>query len=268
MIRPDLLLNITIKTFLYLRLFIILLAAFLSPAVTLRAQVTVSGTVLDISKLNYVENVRVTSTGGRATVTDSLGRYKIMVNEEDSLSFIYNNKPTQKFAVRAIPNPYQFDISLRIPVKSKYSVLKEVVIYAKSYKQDSIQNRQDYADVFNYKKPGVSTSITPGGGVGADINELINIFRFKRNKRLKAFQRRLEDQEKEHYISSRFNRTMITRITGLTDTPLDTFMVWYRPPYDFTQQADETMFNQYVLNAYYQFRKIYTVPAKKEDGSP
>ena len=245
----------------------ILAFLFTFPVISsVKAQVTVSGTVFDSSKINYVENVRVVSTGGLFAITDSLGKYSILTGETDSLLFYYNNKPTQKFSVKAIPDPSRFDISLRINVKGKYHVLNEVIIFSKSHKQDSLENRQAYADIFDYKKPGLSTSVAPGGGVGADLDELINIFRFKRNKRLKAFQQRLEIQEQEKYVDYRFNKVKVKRMTGLSGQLLDSFMVWYRPRYEFARDSDELVFNQYILNAFYQFRKLMNVPpAKKEE---
>ena len=235
-------------------------------ASALHAQFTISGTVFDSSKINYVENVRVVSTGGMFAITDSLGWYAVMAGENDSLTFFYNNKPTQKFIVKNIPDPSRFNISLHINIKGKYHVLNEVVVFSKSYKQDSLENRQTYADVYEYKKPGLSTSITPGGGVGADVNELINIFRFKRNKRLRAFQQRLELQEQEKYIDYRFNKIIVKRITRLNGISLDSFLVWYRPTYDFVTESDELIFNQYILNAFYQFQKLVDIsPAKKEE---
>ena len=230
------------------------------------AQVLVSGTVLDNSKINFVEAAGVISTSGKIAVTDSLGKYSIQVNAEDSLYFIYNNKPTQKFAVNKIPNTAQFDISLHISVKSRYSLLKEVVVYSKNYKQDSAENRENYGEVFSYKKQGIQTSISPGGGVGLDANELINAFRFKRNKRLKAFQKRLEEDEQEKYINYRFNKVFVRRITQLQSPALDSFLVWYRPTYEFTANSSEIAFNQYLLNASYHFKKTNSVgSAKKEE---
>lgn len=229
-----------------------------------KSQITVKGTVLDSSKINYVENVRVVSSGGMFSITDSIGRYSIMVAENDSLTFYYNNKPTQKFAVHSIPDPSRFDISLRINIRGKYRVLNEVTVYSKTFRQDSLENRQTYADVFNYERPGISTSIAPGGAVGADVNELINIFRFKRNKRLRAFQQRLEIEEQEKYIDYRFNKINVSRITGLNSPLLDTFLVWYRPGYDFTVNSDELIFTQYILNAYYQFQKLVMIPEAKK----
>ncbi len=229
------------------------------------AQLKISGTVLDKSKINYVEGVRVISTEGLMAFTDSLGRYSILTGMNDSLFFIYNNKPTQKFAVNKIDNPAQFDISLLIPVKSKYTVLKEVIVYSKTYKQDSAENRDTYSEIFAYRKPRVETSITPGGGVGMDVNELINMFRFRRNKRLKAFQERLEADEKERFIDNRFNKVFVRRITQLNGAQLDSFRLWYRPSYEFASEASEIDFNQSMLNSLYHYRKVTGTKAKKEE---
>lgn len=220
----------------------------------LQAQLTVTGIVFDSSKKNYVENVRVESTGGYHTRTDSMGRYKIPVAEKDSLSFIYQNKPTQKFAVKDIPNLMQFDISLGVTVKGGYHTLKEVVIFARSYREDSMENRRTYADVFNYRKPTIRTSVSPSGAVGADLDEIINMFRFGRNKRLKAFQARLEQQEQDDFVRYRFNRNFVRRITQLQGAELDTFMVRYVPTYEFAVTADDVTFNKYILNSSYAFK--------------
>lgn len=234
-------------------------------ATTASAQILVSGTVLDKSKVNYVEGAKVVSTNGQLAYTDSMGRYAIRVNPSDSLFFVYNNKPTQKFAVSSIPNTDKFDISILVPVAGKYKALQEVIVYTKSYRQDSTENRETYRDIFGYKKPGLSTSITPGGGVGADLDEIINIFRFKRNKSLRAFQKRLEGQEQDKYIDYRFSRQTVRRITQLKSPALDTFLVWYRPSYEFASRSSEIDFNQYILNALYQFQRISPLAAKKEE---
>ena len=235
----------------------------------LYAQLTVTGTVFDSSRRNYVENVQVESTGGKFTRTDSMGRYKITVTEKDSLTFIYKNKPTQKFAVKDILSLTQFDISLGINVKGGYRTLKEVIVFARSYREDSMENRQTYADVYNYRKPTIRTSISPSGAVGADVDEIINMFRFKRNKHLKLFQARLEQQEQDHFVSYRFNRNFVRRITQLQGAELDTFMVRYLPTYEFASTADEVTFNKYILNSSYAFRiellKKENSEAKKEN---
>lgn len=228
-------------------------------------QLKIEGTVVDISKKNLVEGIRVVCTNGIFDITDSLGRFSLLANETDSIAFYYNNKPTQQFAVSQIPDPHHFVISIHVPVKSKYQMLSEVLVYSKTYRQDSLENRIENSKVFNYHNPGISSSMVPGGVPGADLDEIINIFRFKRNKRLRAFQKRLEEQEQERYVNYRFSKIFVQRITGLTGKYLDTFMVWYRPSYQFAHLADEIAFNQYILDASYQYRKIVQIPeAKKE----
>jgi hypothetical protein len=136
-----------------------------------------------------------------------------------------------------------------------------VIVFARSYREDSIENRQTYADVYNYRKPTIRTSISPSGAVGADVDEIINMFRFNRNRHMKAFQARLEQQEQDHFVSYRFNKNFVRRITGLQGAELDTFMVRYLPTYQFASTADDVTFNKYILNSSYAFKASLLKPA-------
>lgn len=218
------------------------------------AQIILSGVVYDSSKINYVEGVLVLSTGGKAAVTDSMGRYSLPVSEADSISFTFRDKPTQKFAVKIISDYEHFDIALRVRVKSKYNTMREVVVYGKSYHQDSMENRETYRDVFEYQKPRLSIGTNPDGISGIDPNQIINMFRFKRNKHMLAFQGRLEEQERQKYIDYRFNKSLVKRITGLEPPLLDSFMVRYRPDSDSINLGDDLILNQYILNCWYKFK--------------
>lgn len=227
-------------------------------------QLTISGMVYDSSKTIPVPDVLVKSSGGTQAITDSTGHYEIVTSEKDSLTFIYQNKPTAKFSVKQIPNIGSFDISLHIRVVEKFKTMKEVKVYTKSFRQDSIENRQYYNKIFNYDKPGISSSINPGSGtVGMDLDEFINIFRFKRNKQLRRMQDRLLEQEQENYIKYRFNKTAVRRITRLEGADLDNFMALYRPDFEFTQMATTVEFYQYILNASYQFKKDLLIKNNK-----
>ena len=132
-----------------------------------------------------MELVSVLSTSGTGTVTNADGYYEIEVTEKDSIWFSYLNKPTVKFPVMRIGNPMQFDISLQVNVP----VMKEVKILPRNYRLDSLRNRQDYAKIFNYQKPTLKT-VTPqyGAAVGFDLDEIINMFRVKRNRSMASFQ--------------------------------------------------------------------------------
>ena len=180
------------------------------------AQLTISGNVFDSSRTIPIPNVLVKSSGGTQAITDSTGHYEIVTTDKDSLSFIYNNKPTAQFSVKQIKNIGSFDISLHVRVVEKFKTLKEVKIYTQNYRQDSIENRLFYSKKFNFEKPGISSSINPSSGaVGLDLAEFINIFRFRRNKQIQKMQVRLLEEEQENYIKYRFNKLAIKRITRL-----------------------------------------------------
>ncbi len=220
-----------------------------------KAQLTITGTVYDSTKTIPVKAVLIKSTGGAYTMTDTIGRYSIAVSQNDSLIFIYQNRPTLKFAVKEIPNTAIFDIALHIRVDEKYKRLKEVKVYAKSFRQDSIENRERYAKIFNYQKPGIKLSTNSySGAAGADLDELINIFRFKRNKRLRKMQERLEAEEQEKFVDYHFSKAIVRRVTRLEEKDLDEFIKKYRPSFEFTLNSSVVEFYQYMLNASYEFK--------------
>jgi hypothetical protein len=221
-------------------------------------QVTVKGTVYDRTRTTPLEAVSVLSTSGAGTSTDINGRYSITVHEGDSIWFSYLNKPTPKFAVLQIPNLTQFDISVHVAS----TVLREVKVMSPSYRQDSIQNRKDYAKVFNFRKPGIGIATSPpgsgGAGVGLDLEELINVFRFKRTRSMLGFQKRLLQEEQDKFIDHRFSKSKVREITLLTGEQLDRFMKLYRPDYEFTANATDYEFYDYIKKAYLNYRAINT----------
>lgn len=218
------------------------------------AQYKVRGTVYDSSRTRPIELVSVLSTSGRGAVTNANGEYEIEVSERDSIWFSYLNKPTVKFPVLKMTTPLAFDIALQVNIPT----LGEVKVRPRNYRQDSIQNRQDYAKIFNYQKPGLKV-VTPqtqyGAAVGFDLDELINVFRFRRNRSMAAFQRRLIAQEQEKFVDHRFSKALIRRLTNLDGNALDSFIMIFRPSYRFTVLAGDYDFQKYIKDSYERFRK-------------
>jgi plasmid maintenance system killer protein len=212
----------------------------------------VRGVVYDSSRNYPLEAVSILSTSGNGAVTNAEGFYEIRVTEKDSIWFSYLNKPTIKFPVIKISNPMQFDISLQVSVP----VLREVKVFPKNYKLDSIRNRQDYAKVFNYRKPWLRL-VTPssGAGVGFDVNEIINMFRFRRNQSMLSFQQRLLLEEQEKFINYRFNKALVRRLTQLEGAELDKFMELFRPPYLFTKLSGDYEFRMYIKQSFYRYKR-------------
>lgn len=250
------------RHFFYITAFII--TALLVADFSATAQIyTIRGTVYDSSRNYPLEAVSVLSTSGKGTITNAEGVYQIEVGEKDSIWFSYLNKPTIKFSVLKIINPMGFDISLLVNVPT----LKEVKIRPKNYKQDSMQNRSDYAKIFNYQKPKITPTMN-GMGVGFDLDEIINMFRFKRNRSMASFQRRLLLEEEDKFIDHRFNKALVRRLTLLDGAGLDSFMRLYRPSHTFAKMAGEYEFQYYIKTAFFRYKRGVLPEAmlKEEEG--
>jgi hypothetical protein len=221
------------------------------------AQFQLSGTVFDSTKRNLVEGVQVVCTCGTMSFTDSLGRYSIFVGEQDSVFFFFRSKPTQLFPVQAIKTPESFDISLLVYVPGRYQYLEEVVVYGKSRRQDSIENRLQYEKIFEHNNGGIKISSAPsesGIGAGLDVESLINMFRFRYNRSQNRFAERLIREEQDRYIAYRFNANIVKRLTTLTDGPsMDLFLELYKPDYLLLTQTLDIELFQYIQAAAREF---------------
>ena len=243
----------TISAFKYycLRVFAIkLVFIILSPLAYTSAQeqLKLKGTVYDETGVFPLQAVSVICSSGKGTITDSTGRYSLIVTEKDSVWFSYLGKETNRFVIGEIPDLNDFNISLRINI----NVLKEVRIRPNDYKLDSIQNRIEYAKVFNYKKPTFGSvveaiSIT---GIVIDINELIRVFQYRKKKMMIGFQSRLLDEEQQKFISHRFTKLLVSEITGLKNEMLDSFMFKYRPSYIFVVGASDYELRKYIKDMF------------------
>lgn len=205
------------------------------------------GTVYDISERSPVDGVTVMTTSGRGTMTDSLGRYTILVDEKDSVYFSYQNKVTGRYPVAKMTDQTQFNMSLHIHIYA----LPNVTVRGRTYRSDSLINRREYAKYFQFSKPNPLNSINVGPtGVGMDPNEIINMFRFKRNRQLQALQKRLVADEQEKYVDYRFNKNLVKRLTLLDGEALRLFMIKFRPPYDYVVLTNELELGYYIQQAY------------------
>jgi hypothetical protein len=219
--------------------------------------VTINGTVYDITAKTPIEAVAVISTSGRGTITDSLGRYTLTVRTTDSIFFKLLNKETIKYPVDTIRNMEAFNIMIHVRAVE----LPEVKVRSRNYRLDSIQNRKDYAKYFDFRKPTIRLSNNPGynpGGVtvGLDLDELINMFRFKRTRSLEALQKRLIQQEDDKYIDHRYSKQFVRKITKLESPELENFMQLYRPNYELTKMLNDLELGYYIERCFDQYKAL------------
>ncbi|HVM87040.1 MAG TPA: hypothetical protein VMT76_02555 [Puia sp.] len=222
----------------------------------MQAQVLIKGTVYDRTQTIAMRGVTVMDTSGTGTITDSSGHYAIRLPGKDSIFFSYLNKATLKFPVSEIPDPRQFDMSIDVAVDS----LPSVSVMSRSYGLDSIENRREYQKIFNYGGAEYLNGIKPnkrGAGVGLDL-DMDMFFNGKKERRLIAFQQRLEDEEKQKYIDHRFTKNVVKKVTGLEPPLLDSFMRDYRPTYEFLKTFNtDWEYYKYILDASKSFLDIW-----------
>jgi len=214
--------------------------------------VTIHGTVYNMYRTKPLDRVSVLSASGKGTTTDSNGNYIIVVSLSDSIYFSYLGRATNKYPVRDINYSSGFDIALHVdPV-----TLQEVKVMPRSYRDDSIQNRRDYEKYFDYKKPGFKITDGSGGlGAGVDIDALIGMLQRDKIHRAKAFQSRLIDEEHDKYVDHRFARSVVLKLTHLQGDELDSFMVRYRPSYEFCTKATDYDLYDYIKLAFKEYQK-------------
>jgi hypothetical protein len=218
--------------------------------------VIVSGNVYDISGRRPVEAV-VVHTNSNQSVTDSLGRYIISVKSKDSIWFSLFGKNTQKYNLDTIEDKHNFNIMIHVNGID----LPEVRVRNNNYRMDSLQNRYDYAKYFNYQAPGLklannSSLINPSGGlsIGFDLVEMINMFRFKRNRNLGFLQKRLISQEQEKYVNYRFTKRFVQKITHLEGDNLVQFMDYCKPSYEVLGLLNDLELGYYIQQKYLAFK--------------
>ena len=221
---------------------------------------TIKGRVTDYFSKKPLDAVTIQTSSGHFSISDSLGNYTIDVTKKDSLWFSYLNKQTMKYPVDTIMHPENFDIALYVDARW----LPEVKVASRNYRLDSIQNRETYANAFNYRKPGLRLSqsnpstYTPGSlTAGFDLDEIINSFRFRRNREMLSFQQRLIQEEHDKYIDHRYTKYLVKKLTSLDGKQLEDFMNYYRPSYDEALMMNDLELGYYIEQCYkdYQLEK-------------
>jgi hypothetical protein len=236
---------------------LILLFCFLSIVIaSLGQHIKLHGTVYDFFTKRPLDAVSVQTSTGVNTITYSLGNFTISVTNNDSVWFTYLYKKTIKYPIDTITNPSNFEIALYVEA----AWLPAVKVKSNNYILDSMQNRIEYAKVFNFKKPGLkftsspSSSYVPGSfTAGIDLDELINSFRFRRNRELQSMQERLIKQEQEKYINHRYTKYSVERLTSLSGKDLDSFIMISKPSYELLLTMNDIELGYYIQ----QFYKLY-----------
>lgn len=232
----------------------------------------IEGNVYDQTGYIPIPGVKVQTKSGYKTRTDSLGAYRVVIIPKDSLWFTYDNKSTHRYGTDTIANRGQFDLSIYIKGPWDKEWLPPVFI-EDTYKQDSIDRRREYASLFNPDVGGLKINKNAhaqgGFGVSVDFDEIVNAFKFAKNKRAKMYQNFIIKDEQYRYVDHRFSELRVKRITGITDKKeLEKFRNIYWPDFLKLKAMSDVNLDQYIRICYKHFVKnkpieLLTLPNRR-----
>jgi hypothetical protein len=183
--------------------------------------------------------------------SDMGGNYKIPAVKGDTL--IFSSAGYQPDT--AIVNTWMFleKEGYTVFLKPNIVTLQTVQVDESSnYTKDSIARHEQYAWLDQVHREKLAGGKRFSDGVGISMSPL-SYFNKKEVQRRK-FRKRLAQQEKEYYIDSRFPRTYVARVTGLHGDSLQTFVIRYRPSYDFCRSASQEDMLNYINNRLQKFK--------------
>lgn len=241
------------------KIFIVIILPIIAAAQVSAQSKTVRGFVYGSNYRTPIPDVEVFSSSGNKTQTDSIGAYKIAIkNKNDSIWFRFLGKNTVKFSADTITNANNFEVRIYLP--DSYHLpheLPTVVVFSRTYYQDSVQLRKDYSTIFNdntgWKAIGNSIGTTSNGGIGIGVDEIVNMFRFGYNRRMQVYQKFALMAEQDRYIDHRFTKELVESITGLYDKDRDDYMLKYRPNYTQLVLMDDNQLGKYIEDTYKKY---------------
>lgn len=234
------------------------------------SQIQIKGRVYKDAALKQpVDSALVYTSSGTRAYTGKTGFYTISIPlNTDSLHVFYENKILFVRLPQAIGGYTDIYLTDTSRGRVAYNQLKPVFVKKSTYKQDSIRNREDYEDIFNYRKRGVRMGNNKWrdsiNGLaldtkdkklsGMDVSDaLIGFSRTHRQKM--RLQKRLVTTEQVDYVHQYFTPALVEQYTAMhDDDSLRHFIQLYTPAYtDFINMNDLDL-GMYILTKVREFR--------------
>jgi len=240
-----------------LPIFLLLLAG-LQPV--LAQQVKLTGMVVDADTKNGLPAVTIinkrTQTG---TISNETGRFFIEAMPGDTIEFSMLSYYKKNIVTPTEPT----NINVYLP--KRIFGLQQINVRGKNYHQDSLAIRDEYGKYFNYKKPGALDVLKtlPANPVTA----LSYLVPSKTRKRKEQFHEQLLYWEKEKFIDYRYSPELVQKMTKLESPELDSFMLHYRPGYNFIQNATDYDLLLYIKQTFEQYKQEKGLPPKQEESN-
>ena len=224
---------------------IVLGVLFFTPAF---AQKNIQGRIYSGATDSVIASASVHNlTTKQSALASKDGRYSIPASENDIVIFSASGflTDTVKVEFYMLLTPHDVTLPLKVTTLSAVQLLS-------SYQKDSLERRNDYAEIFNNQK-NITGGNRPTDGVGISISPLS--YFSKQAKQKRQLRKRLLQQEQDDYVDRSFPAGWVARLTGLSGDSLNLFMYRYRPSYDFCRDTDRAGMTVYISEKLKEFRK-------------
>jgi hypothetical protein len=185
------------------------------------------------------------------------GDYSIQANEGDKIVFTSSGYLPDTVKVLN----YMIDAGYDVTMSLKYSLLKNVTVKSANYRQDSLNQREDYSAFYNQPKKDFVSKSGPQNGVGVAISPIGFLHNRSADKKMK---KNLEYQDEQNFVDYSFSRRYVEKLTSLHGDSLQTFMLRYRPTYQFCRTASSEDMLNYVNEKLMIYMKHEEPSSKKK----
>lgn len=222
------------------------------------SQVVLTGKVYDAETQTPLEGVSVRNkTKGSGELSDHSGFYSVTAAPRDSIEFYMLGYARYNY-VAGEAGAQKMQVFLHV---QKYLLPEVQVMAHRNPKLDSLNRRFENAEIFNYRRPSVASTIV--GSLFHPISGLEYLANTAKRKRLRRFQADLIEDEHDRYVDSRYSRQQIADLTGLEGDELEKFRRNYRPSYEEIQKFTEYDMLVYIKDSY----KSYLRQRKSADST-
>lgn len=238
--------------------FVLLILMLGSGICTFAQDKDVDGIVFDKGTGGRIAEVNVVNAStGKSVYNNLKAEYSIEAHIGDVLIFTKQNYFADTVTVKN-------HNSLAVYLRRSAIQLQQVNV------RDSVMNpeqklaatKRDYTKIYGVLGDKDLLSVSPGSGAGLSIDALYNMFS-REGRNAEHLRETIQNDYYQNVIDYRFNRTLVSRITGLKDPQLKAFMQRYRPGYYFVMAASEYDFIASIKANYRRYLrrpKVYTLP--------
>ncbi|WDF55526.1 hypothetical protein [Mucilaginibacter sp. KACC 22063] len=208
------------------------------------------GVVFDKDSKERIAKVNIINTRTGESIYNNLqAEFHINARSGDHLIFSKPNYLSDTITVSGTG-------SIAVYLKPTGVMLRQVDIHdtIKTPQKQLEATKREYSKVYGSLADRDLLSVSPYGGAGLSIDGIWNSL--SRSGRNAAHLREIIQRDyQQDIIDYRFNKALVSRITGLTEPRLTDFMQRYRPGYYIVTTTNDYEFIQIIRNNYRRYMR-------------